>query len=101
MFAFLSAERLHLYGYPLLVARIAATLVVATGSFYLVEEPVRQGRLLSLTEWRAWLATSAAFLTVVAVTVAATVPSTAEAASTGRLVGAQYSGSAGEDHAVR
>ncbi len=92
LFIFLSAERLHLYGYPLLVARISATLVVATGSFYLVEEPVRQGRLLSLIEWRAWLATSAAFLTVVAVTLAATVPSTAEAASTGRLVGAQYSG---------
>jgi peptidoglycan/LPS O-acetylase OafA/YrhL len=92
LFAFLSAERLHLYGYPLLVARISVTLLVATGSFYLVEEPVRKGRLLSLTEWRAWLATSMAFLTVVAVTLAATVPSTAEAASTGRLVGAEYTG---------
>ncbi len=93
LFAFLSSERLHLYGYSLLTLRIAATLVVATGSFYLVEQPVRhRSRLFSLAEWRAWLATSAAFLSVVAVTLAATVPSTAEAASTGRLVGAHFEG---------
>ena len=30
-------------GYPLLVVRIGVTLVVATGSFYLVEEPIRRG----------------------------------------------------------
>ena len=53
-----SRPRLHLYGYPLLVVRIAVTLVVATGSFYLVEEPIRRGGCGSLTEWRAWLATS-------------------------------------------
>ena len=92
LFSFLSAERLHLYGYPLLIVRIAVTLLVATGSFYLVEEPIRQRRILSLSEWRVWLATSMAFLTVVAVTLAATVPSTAEAAGTGRLVGAAYTG---------
>ena len=68
------------------------TLVVATGSFYLVEEPVRRGRMRSLTEWKAWLATSAAFLTVVAITVVATVPSAAEAAGTVKVVGPQYAG---------
>ncbi|MGH9080046.1 MAG: acyltransferase family protein, partial [Acidimicrobiales bacterium] len=92
LFAFLSAERLHLLGYPLLIVRISITLVVATGSFYLVEEPIRQRRILSLIEWRAWLVTAAAFLSVIAVTLAATVPSTAEAASTGRLVGTRYIG---------
>ncbi len=92
LFAFLSAARLGLYGYPLLLIRFSVTVLVATGSFYLVEEPVRQRRLLSLSEWRAWLVTSGAFVTVVAVTLAATVPSTAEAAGTGRLVGAEYSG---------
>ena len=51
-----AAERLHLYGYPLLVVRIAVTLVVATGSFYLVEEPIRRRRTRTFTEWRAWLA---------------------------------------------
>ena len=66
--------RLHLYGYPLLAVRIGVTLVVATGSYYLVEEPIRRGRIRSFTEWRAWLLTSCAFLGVVAVTVATTLP---------------------------
>ena len=82
LFVLLDAARLHLYGYPLLAVRIAVTLMVATASFYLVEEPIRRGRMRSLTEWKAWLMTSASFLTVVMVTVAATVPSTAEAAGT-------------------
>ena len=46
----------------------------------------------TLTEWKAWLATSGAFLAVVLVTVAATLPATAGAASTVRVVGPQYSG---------
>jgi len=75
---------MHLYGLPLLGARIAVTLVVATASYYLVELPVRTGRLRTLTEWRGWLVTSGAFLGVVAVTVAATLPSAAEAAGTYR-----------------
>ena len=41
LFPLLDATRLHLYGLPLLAVRIGATLVVATGSFYLVEEPIR------------------------------------------------------------
>ncbi len=61
LFALLDAARLHLYGYPSWPSGSAVTLVVATGSFYLVEEPIRRGRMRSLTEWRAWLATSAAF----------------------------------------
>ncbi len=91
LFALLDAERMHLFGVPLLTVRIGVTLVVATGSFYLVEEPVRRGRMRSLTEWRAWLMTSAAFLAVVAVTVVATVPSAAEA-GTVKVVGPQYAG---------
>ena len=91
LFALLDAERMHLYGVPLLALRIGVTLVVATGSFYLVEEPVRRGRMRSLTEWRAWLMTSFAFLAVVAVTVVATVPSAAEA-GTVKVVGPQYAG---------
>ncbi len=77
LFALLSATRVHLYGLPLLAVRIAVTLVVATGSYYLVEQPVRRGRMRSLTEWRAWLLTSAAFLGVVTVTVATTLPTEA------------------------
>ncbi len=92
IFALLDSARMHLLGYPLLAVRIGITLVVATASFYLVEEPIRRGRMRSLSEWKAWLMTSAACLGVVAVTIAATLPSTAEAAGTIRVVGAQYSG---------
>ena len=93
LFALLDASRVHLEGLPLLAVRIGATLVVATGSYYLVEEPVRRGRMRTLTEWKAWLATSAAFLAVVVVTVVATVPSTAEAAGAVPVPsGPQYSG---------
>ncbi len=92
LFALLDSARLHLYGYPLLTVRIAVTLVVATASFYLVEEPIRRGQMRSLTEWKAWPMTSAACLGVVAITVAATLPSTAEAADPVRMAGAEYSG---------
>jgi peptidoglycan/LPS O-acetylase OafA/YrhL len=92
LFDLLNGARMHLYGYPLLAVRIAVTLVVATGSFYLVEEPIRRGRMRSLTEWRAWLMTSGAFLGVVVITVVATLPTTAGAAGTVRVTGAQYTG---------
>ncbi len=92
LFALLDAARLHLYGVPLLAVRIAVTLVVATASYYLVEVPIRRGRMASLTEWRAWLTTAASFLGVVTVTVAATVPSAAGAAGPVRVVGTGYTG---------
>ena len=90
LFALLSAQRLHLGGYPLLAVRIAVTLVVATGSYYLVEEPIRRRRTRTFTEWRAWLVTAGSFVGVVVVTVAATLPSAAEAASPLRVQGAAY-----------
>ena len=92
LFLLLDAERMHLYGLPLLAVRVAATLVVATASYYLVELPVRRGRLSTLAEWRAWLVTSGAFLAVVAVTVAATLPAAAEAAGPASAIGTTASG---------
>jgi len=92
LFALLTADRLHLAGYPLLVVRMAVTLVVATGSYYLVEEPIRRRRTRTFTEWRAWLLTAGAFVGVVVVTVAATVGTAAEAASPLRVQGAAYVG---------
>jgi hypothetical protein len=59
-------------------------MVVATASYYLVEQPVRRGRMATFAEWRGWLVMSGAFLGVVAVTVTATLPSAAEAAGTYR-----------------
>ncbi len=84
LFTFMDAERMHLIGLPLLAVRVGATMIIATASFYLVELPIRQGRMTSFAEWRGWLVTSGAFLGVVAVTVAATLPSAAEAAGTYR-----------------
>ena len=84
LFALLDAERVHLFGLPLLAVRVGVTMVVATASYYLVEQPIRRGRTAALAEWRSWLATSGAFLGVVALTVAATLPSAAEAAGTYR-----------------
>jgi peptidoglycan/LPS O-acetylase OafA/YrhL len=92
LFMFLDAERVHLYGLPLLAARFGATLVIATASFYLVEQPIRRGRMSTFAEWRGWLATSAAFLGVVAVTVAATLPSAAAAAGPAPVDGTAASG---------
>jgi peptidoglycan/LPS O-acetylase OafA/YrhL len=92
LFDLLSGERLHLYGTPLLVIRIATTLVVATGSYYLVEEPIRTRPTRIFAEWRGWLVTSGAFLAVVVVTLVATLPSTAEAAGTIKVTGAEYTG---------
>ena len=92
LFAMLDGARLHLYGNPLLAVRIGATLIVATGSYYLLEEPVRRGSTRSLTEWRGWLATTGAVLAVVVATVVATLPTAAEAAGSVQVVGTQYDG---------
>ena len=94
IFLLLDATRLHLFGLPLLAVRIGVTLVVATASFYLVEQPIRRGRMRSVTEWKAWLMTSTAFLGVVAVTIAATVPSAGSAGAAGipKPTGSQYTG---------
>jgi peptidoglycan/LPS O-acetylase OafA/YrhL len=92
LFALLDGARVHLVGNPLLAVRIAVTLVVATGSFYLVEEPIRRGRMRSLAEWKTWLLTTGAFLGVVVVTVVATLPAPAEAAGRPHVVGAEYTG---------
>ena len=92
LFSLLDAERLHLYGLPLLGVRFAVTTVVATASYYLVEQPIRRGRMATLAEWRGWLVTSGAFLAVVAVTVAATLPTAVEAATPAVTKGAVYAG---------
>ena len=92
LFLLLNAERLHLYGLPLLAVRFGVTTVVATASFYLVEQPIRRGRMATLAEWRGWLVTSGAFLGVVVVTVAATLPSAAEAAAPSLARGVQVTG---------
>ena len=70
MFLYLDNARTGLTGFSLFAVRVAATLTVATVSFYLVERPVRQKTFLK--GWRAWLATPVAVLAVVVALFAAT-----------------------------
>jgi peptidoglycan/LPS O-acetylase OafA/YrhL len=92
LFYLLDAQRMHLYGLPLLAVRLGVTVAVATASYYLVELPIRRGRMTSLAEWRGWLITSGAFIGVVGVTIAATLPSAAEAAAPSLARGTTVSG---------
>jgi peptidoglycan/LPS O-acetylase OafA/YrhL len=95
IFIYLDASRVHLYGLPLVAVRVGATLVIATASFYLVEQPIRRGRMRSITEWKAWLVSSAAVLGVVGVTIAATVPAAVSAGAASSIpvpTGPQYKG---------
>jgi peptidoglycan/LPS O-acetylase OafA/YrhL len=76
LFIYLDHARTGLLGYPLFAVRVAATLVVATASFYLIERPIRQGNLLR--GWRSWaIAPAAVLATVVAVVATTTVPAVA------------------------
>ena len=70
LFIYLDHARTGLTGYPLFAVRVAATLVVATGSFYLIERPIRQGTLLP--GWRSWAVTPLAVVGTAAALVAAT-----------------------------
>ncbi|HEY1830028.1 MAG TPA: acyltransferase family protein [Acidimicrobiales bacterium] len=47
LFTYLDGARVHVTGYPLFFVRVAATLVIATASYYLVELPIRRGNLFS------------------------------------------------------
>ncbi|MGH8995440.1 MAG: acyltransferase family protein, partial [Acidimicrobiales bacterium] len=51
LFQWIDGQRTGLTGYPLFGIRCAATLAVATASFFLVERPIRRG-----TWWRGWRA---------------------------------------------
>ncbi len=70
LFIYLDHARTGLTGYPLFAVRVAVTLLVATGSFYAVERPIRQGNVLR--GWRTWTITPAAVLGTAAALVAAT-----------------------------
>ena len=70
LFIYLDYARTGLTGYPLFAVRVTVTLVVATGSFYVIERPIRQATLL--TGWRTWAITPLAVLGTAAALVAAT-----------------------------
>lgn len=83
LFIALDAARTGLMGWELFLLRTAATLLVATASFYLVEQPIRQRRFLRT--WRAALATPASALAAFLAVVLATT-SMAQAAPPSRFI---------------
>lgn len=50
----LDGDRTHLEGWPLFAVQVATTLTIATASYFLVERPVRSGRLWRRTR-TAWV----------------------------------------------
>ncbi|NNG41193.1 acyltransferase [Flexivirga sp. ID2601S] len=48
LFVVMTPEHLHISGVPLQIARFAATFLLAAGSYYLVENPIRKGALRRL-----------------------------------------------------
>ncbi len=72
LFVWIDGAHTGLTGYSLFGVEAAATLVVATLSFYLVERPIRRGGLLR--SWRAWVGAPVAVAVTVVALVAATVP---------------------------
>ena len=86
LFLYIDSARTGLTGNALFAARVAATLAVATGSFYLIERPVRQRTFLS--GWKIWLTTPAAVSAVVVALFAATAaPSLAASAADPTITG--------------
>lgn len=61
----IDSERTGLTGYPLFGERVAATVALATASYYMVERPIRQGTFF--TSLRAWVATPLAVVTIAGV----------------------------------
>lgn len=76
LFLYIDGARTGLTGDSLFAVRAAATVAVASVSFYVVERPIRQGRYLG--GWRTWLLAPAAVAgTAVALLAATVVPATA------------------------
>jgi peptidoglycan/LPS O-acetylase OafA/YrhL len=81
----MSGARLHWGVYPLFVARVGVTVVLATLSAHFIEEPIRRGALPS---WRALAAAPAAVAATIGLVVAGTlVPMGASALEGSTVVG--------------
>jgi peptidoglycan/LPS O-acetylase OafA/YrhL len=62
----MTAGRMHLHGWALLVARVSVIVALASVSFHLVETPIRRG---AVAGWRGWASLPAAAAAVVALPV--------------------------------
>jgi len=88
LFAALNADRTGLTGVPLFGVRIAATVAIATASFYLVERPVRRGTGLRLVPAAAGAVAATAAVVVAATVAPALPPSPVRANALGPLAAA-------------
>ncbi|MGH9019291.1 MAG: hypothetical protein ACRDY1_16190, partial [Acidimicrobiales bacterium] len=78
LFFFIDNARTGLTGWPLFVVRVAATMVAATLSFYLVERPVRRGTFFS--SLKGLVAAGPALGAVVLAVILATLPASVSVA---------------------
>ena len=95
LFLWLTASNTGLVGVPLFVLRCACTVVIASVSYYALEQPIRQRRFLRRS-WKEWVAAPTSILAVVAVVLAATPVTVTAAPSTfrppARKTGPLYAG---------
>ena len=70
LFTYINHARTGLSGWALFGVRFVPTLLIATASFYLVERPIRTGKLF--TAWRSWTFTPVALVAVVVAVLLAT-----------------------------
>jgi peptidoglycan/LPS O-acetylase OafA/YrhL len=71
LYSFLTSAHTGLHGVPLFAVRVGATVALATASYFVLEQPVRTGKLSTT---RAWIALPTAFVAIVAMTLLATRP---------------------------
>jgi peptidoglycan/LPS O-acetylase OafA/YrhL len=95
LFLWLDHSNTGLYGWPLFVLRVASTVVFASASYYLLEQPVRQRRFVRSVR-SVWAVVPTSVLAVLVIIVAATPPAVTEAVvpfrPPSRLTGPLYTG---------
>jgi peptidoglycan/LPS O-acetylase OafA/YrhL len=86
VYVFLNDERTHVHGWWLVVLRISVTLVIATVSYRVLEQPIRRGAL-RVPQLKAWVPAIAVLLLVVLIasTAGANTPSGPTRADPGRI----------------
>ena len=86
LFTYINHARTGLSGWALFGVRFVPTLLIATASFYLVERPIRTGKLF--TAWRSWTLTPLALVAVVIAVLLATEAPAVSATERGSASGA-------------
>jgi peptidoglycan/LPS O-acetylase OafA/YrhL len=78
VYLFLTRERMHLHGYPLLFVRAGVTTAIAIASYFWLERPIRRG---AWAGWRIRIATPVAMIALAGLILAATAGETSSTSS--------------------